>query len=253
MSDLIWGIHPVLEALRSGAAIERIYIGEGRRGGGMQDIISEANARRIDVRFEPQERLTKRVSGHASHQGVVAVSVSFEYAPFESLLAAAQERREPPFLLALDQIQDPHNFGAIARSAECAGAHGIIIPKRKSVDVTPTVMKASAGATAHLPICRVTNLAESLKALKEHGLWVVGAADQAKQPFTEADLTMPLVLVIGNEGEGLRRLVAETCDFMLSIPLYGRVSSLNASVASALLAFEVRRQRNRANKAIGRI
>ena len=245
MSDIIWGIHPVQEALRGGAAIDRIYIGEGRKGAGIHEIISEAKARGIDVRFEPHERLAKRAQGNASHQGVVAVAMTFEYASLEMLLNVAKQRGEPPFLIVLDQIQDPHNFGAILRSAECAGAHGVIIAKRKAAEVTPIVVKAAAGATAHLPICRVTNIAETLEKLKQHGLWIIGSSDQAAQAFTDADLTGAIALVIGNEGEGIRRLVADRCDLMVSIPLHGRVSSLNASVASALLAFEVRRQRYR--------
>lgn len=244
VSEIIWGIHPVQEALRGGAAIDRIYIGDGRKGAGIHDIVREAKARGIEVRFEPHERLAKRTQGQANHQGVVAVTVAFEYASLETLLNVAKRRDEPPFLLVLDQIQDPHNFGAILRSAECAGAHGVIIAKRKAAEVTPIVIKAAAGATAYLPICRVTNIAETLEELKQHGLWIIGSSDQAAQTFTAADLTGAIALVIGNEGEGIRRLVAERCDLMVSIPLYGKVSSLNASVASALLAFEVRQQRN---------
>ncbi len=245
VSDIIWGIHPVQEALRSGAAIDRIYIGDGRKGAGIHEIVREAKTQGIEVRFEPYERLAKRAQGNASHQGVVALSVTFEYASLEKLLAASKERGEPPFFIVLDQIQDPHNFGAILRSAECAGAHGVIIAKRKAAEVTPIVVKAAAGATAYLPVCRVTNIAETLEELKQHGVWVIGSSDQAMQAFTDADFTGAIALVIGNEGEGIRRLVADRCDLMVSIPLYGRVSSLNASVASALLAFEVRQQRNR--------
>lgn len=245
MSDIIWGIHPVQEALRSGTAIDRIYIGDGRKGSGIQEIVHEAKRQGIEVRFEPYERLAKRAQGNANHQGVVAVTVTFAYASLETLLNVAKRRGEPPFLIVLDQIQDPHNFGAILRSAECAGAHGVIIAKRKAAEVTPIVVKAAAGATSHLPICRVTNIAETLEELKQHGLWIIGSSNQAAQAFTDADLTGAIALVIGNEGEGIRRLVAERCDLMVLIPLYGKVSSLNASVASALLAFEVRHQRNR--------
>lgn len=202
-----------------------------------------AKSRRIEVRFEPWERLTSRAGGVTSHQGVIGIISLFSYMAFEDLLTTLPQYDEPPFLLLLDRIQDPHNLGAILRSAECAGVHGVILPKRKAADITPTVMKVSAGATAYISVCRVTNLASTIEVLKERGIWVVGASSSAQQRYTSTDLTVPVAIVIGNEEKGMRRLVAEKCDMLVSIPVYGRVSSLNASVSGALLMFELQRQR----------
>ena len=179
-----------------------------------------------------------------SHQGVVGITTTYDYTAFEELLSTVQQQQEPPFLLLLDQIQDPHNLGAILRSAECAGVHGVIITKNKSVGVTPTVIKVSAGAAAYIPVCRVTNLASAIEELKKNEIWVVGTSSTAQQRYDTVDFTMPVAIVIGNEEKGLRRLVAERCDMLVSIPLYGKISSLNASVSSAVVMFEVRRQRS---------
>lgn len=243
MSDIIFGIHAVQEALRGGRQLDRLYVSQGRKGKVIYDILELARTRRLEVRFEPWERLTTRSGGNASHQGIVGVIASFTYVALEDLLASLHNFNEPAFLLILDQIQDPHNLGAILRSAECAGVHGVILPTRKSAEITPTVIKVSAGATSYIPVCRVTNLASTLDILKEHGVWVIGAADHAQQSYLQTDLTAPVALVIGNEEKGMRRLVTEKCDLVVSIPVYGKISSLNASVASAVLAFEVRRQR----------
>ena len=244
MSDIIFGIHPIQEALRSGRKIERLYVSQQRKGRSLTDILALAKAQHVDVRFEPWEKLTSRAGGKTGHQGVIGIVASFSYVAFEELLASLEQRKEPPFFLVLDQIQDPHNLGAILRSAECAGVHGVIIPKRKSAEVTPTVVKVSAGATAYIPVCRVTNLASTVDILKKHGIWVFGTSDKAQQPYTATDFTVPVAIVIGNEEKGIRRLVAEKCDMSVSIPLCGKIFSLNASVSSAILAFEVRRQRN---------
>lgn len=243
-SGVVFGVHPVQEALRSGSAFERLYISEGRRGDAVKEILHDAKARGIDVRFEPYERLTARAGRQAAHQGVVGILAAYAYHEFDDLLTGLAQKNAPAFLLLLDQIQDPHNLGAILRSAECAGVHGVAIPKHNAVGVTPSVIKVAAGATAHLPVCRVTNLATAMDTLKERGVWMVGASSAAPQPYHRLDLTMPLALVIGNEEKGLRRLVAEKCDFVVSIPLYGKIASLNASVASAILMFEVCRQRS---------
>jgi len=248
VSDIVFGIHAVQEALRSEKQLDRLYVSQGRKGKAIHDILEVAKARRLDVRFEPWERLTARSGGSTSHQGVVGMIASFTYIAFEDLLASFPDLNEPAFLLVLDQIQDPHNLGAILRSAECAGVHGVILPARKSVEITPTVIKVSAGAASYIPVCRVTNLASTIDILKEHGVWVIGAADNAQQSYLQTDLTTPVALVIGNEEKGMRRLVTEKCDLVVSIPLYGKISSLNASVASAVLAFEVRRQRQYAMK-----
>ena len=250
VDHLIFGIHPVQEALRSGKKLERLYVSRDRKGKAIADILNLAKSQGIEVRFEPWERLTARMQGKGtlsgadrSHQGVVGLTTTYVYLALEDLLSQIQQRAEPPFLLVLDQIQDPHNLGAILRSAECAGVHGVIIPKRKSAEITPTVMKVSAGAAAYIPVCRVTNLAMTIEALKQHGIWVVGTASTAQPCYTDVDLTMASAIVIGNEEKGLRRLVAEKCDLLVSIPLHGKISALNASVASAILMFEVRRQR----------
>ncbi|MBD3308726.1 23S rRNA (guanosine(2251)-2'-O)-methyltransferase RlmB [candidate division KSB3 bacterium] len=245
LNNLIFGIHPVQEALRSGQAFERLYVCGGRKKRpAIAEILSLAKAQRIEVRFEPWERLTARAGGTPAHQGVIGITPSFAYTAFDELVAASLTRAEPPLLLLLDQIQDPQNLGAIIRSAECAGVHGIIIPKRKSAEITPAVVKVSAGATSYMPICRITNMAATLDRLKdEYNIWVIGSAHTVSQAYTATDLTMPVALVIGNEEKGIRRLVAEKCDLMVSIPLSGHIASLNASVAAALLMFEVRRQR----------
>ncbi len=245
MSDIIFGIHPVHEALRSGEQLERLYIAQGRQAKGLSDLFDLAKAARLEVRIEPWDQLTKRAGGAASHQGVVALRATFAYVELEDLLVSVTNSGAMPFLLVLDQIQDPHNLGAILRSAECAGVQGVILPKRKAAEVTATVVKVSAGATAYVPVCRVTNLAATLEELKRRGIWVAGTTANAVQTYTQADFTMPVAVVIGNEEKGMRPLVTEKCDVLVSIPLYGKIASLNASVASALLMFEVRRQREK--------
>jgi 23S rRNA (guanosine2251-2'-O)-methyltransferase len=251
VNSLIFGVHPILEALRGAQKLERLYVSNGRKGKVLEDILRLAKRQGVEVRFEPWERLTARVQSEAAvrtgveivHQGVVGLAATYPYVEFKELLAIAQKQSEPPFLLVLDQIQDPHNLGAILRSAECAGVHGIILPKHKAASVTPTVVKVSAGAAAYLPVCRVTNLADTLAELQKNRIWVVGAVSTAPQLYDQIDFVMPVAIVIGNEEKGLRRLVAEQCDFVTTIPLYGKIASLNASVASAILMFEARRQR----------
>ncbi len=244
MKDIIFGIHPVLEVLHSGQQFNCVYLSQGRKGKALTEILRLAKSRAIEVRFEPWEGLTSRAGGATSHQGVVGIVASFAYMAFEDLLATLPQYNEPAFLLILDQIQDPHNLGAILRSAECAGVHGVILPKRKAADITPAVVKVSAGATTYISVCRATNLASTIDTLKKRGIWVIGTSSKAQQRYTATDLTVPVALVIGNEEKGIRRLVAEKCDMLVSIPLYGKISSLNASVSSALFMFDVRRQRN---------
>lgn len=242
--QIIFGVHPIQEALRSGKAFERLYISHGRKGEALADILRLARSQRIDIRFEPWERLTSRAGNRTSHQGIVGILAVYTYIAFEDLLKRTLQRHEAPFLLVLDQIQDPHNLGAIIRSAECAGVDGVILPKHKAVGVTPTVIKVSAGATSYLPVCRVTNLATTIDRLKESGIWIVGTASAAQKPYTEVDFALPIALVIGNEEKGMRRLVTEKCELLVSIPLSGKIAALNASVSSAILMFEVRRQRS---------
>ncbi len=246
--NTIFGVHPVQEALRSGATLERIYISEGRRGKALAEVLDLAKSQHVDVRYEPWERLNTRVGKKDSHQGVVATLAAYDYVEFEVLLARAQRAGTPPFLLLLDQIQDPHNLGAILRSAECAGVQGVILTRHKASSVTPTAIKVSAGATAYLPVCRVTNLATAIDDLKQAGLWIVGTSDKATQAYTDVDFSVPTAIVIGNEEKGLRRLIVEKCDLLVSIPLHGKISSLNASVATGVLLFEVCRQREAKNR-----
>jgi 23S rRNA (guanosine2251-2'-O)-methyltransferase len=248
VSEIVFGIHPIREALRHGKMFDRLYISEGRKGKAIAEILTLAQTQHIEVCFEPWKRLTSRAGGTTSHQGVVGLMRSFTYLAFEDLLSRLPRYDEPAFLVVLDQIQDPHNLGAILRSAECAGVQGVIIPKRKSAEVNATVRKVSAGATTYVPVCRVTNLASTLDELKKHGIWVVGSSDSAKQPYTATDFTLPVAIVIGNEEKGMRRLVAEKCDLVVTIPLHGKVSSLNASVSGALLMFEVQRQRQKGGR-----
>jgi 23S rRNA (guanosine2251-2'-O)-methyltransferase len=250
---LIFGIHPIEEALRSGQKLERLYVSNGRKGKALADIVQMAKSLGVDVHFEPWDRLASRVQSHVghasgegiSHQGVVGMVAAYAYVALEDVLLRIQDHDESPFLLLLDNLQDPHNLGAILRTAECAGVHGVIITRHKSVGVTPTVIKASAGATAYIPVCRVTNLVATIEALKAQGFWIVGTSHTAPQRYDTVDLTVPVAIVIGNEEKGIRKLVAENCDMLVSIPLSGRISSLNASVASAIVMFEVRRQRNK--------
>lgn len=243
MENILFGIHPVQEALRSGTPLERLYIAQGRKGKALGEILRLARARGLDVRFEPWERLNLRAGKNASHQGVVGLLAVYVYLAFDDLLVRAQQTNEPAFLLLLDQIHDPQNFGAMLRTAECAGVQGVIIPKHKAVGVTPAVIKVSAGATTYIPVCRVTNLATTIEDLKQAGIWVVGTSSAASRNYTGVDFSLPVAIVIGNEEKGLRRLVAEKCDLLVSIPLCGKIAALNASVSSAILMYEVRRQR----------
>lgn len=235
------GRQPVLEALRSGQEINRLLVAKGQRQGSIREITALAKKRGVVVQ-EVERSVLDKLSDSVNHQGVIAQIAEVGYWELSDLLAQPRDPQWPLFLILLDGIQDPHNLGAIIRSAEALGAHGVIIPKRRGVEVTPAAMKSSAGAANYLPVCRVTNLASTIDTLKEAGCWVVGA-DAEGGPCFEQNLTGPIVLVIGSEGFGLSRLVREKCDFLSSIPMRGQVSSLNASVAASLLMLEVVRQR----------
>ncbi len=239
------GRQPVLEALKAHQAITKIYLQHGSSGPAIQQIREFARERGVPVTEVDKERI-RSVAGDAPAQGVVALLESVPFAALDDLLAAARRRNEPPFLLILDEIEDPHNLGALIRSAECAGVHGVVIPKHHAVAVTPTVVKASAGAVSHLPIARVTNIATCLDELKAAGVWVVGTAAEGDRRYCEHDYRGPLAVVVGSEGRGMRRLVREKCDFVVTIPLYGKVGSLNASVAGAVVLFEAARSRHAA-------
>lgn len=239
------GRQPVLEALRSGQEINKLLVAKGQRQGSLREIVALARQKGIVVQ-EVDRSVLDRLSSSVNHQGVIAQIAEVRYWELDELLAHARASQWPPLLILLDGIQDPHNLGAIIRSAEALGAHGVIIPKRRGAAVTEAAMKASAGAANFFPVCRVTNLAATIDTLKEEGFWVFGA-DAAGEPCFQQDLRGPAALVIGSEGFGLSRLVREKCDFLSSIPMRGRINSLNASVAASLLMLEVVRQRSWAN------
>ncbi len=239
---LIEGRNAVTEALRAGAAIDKLYIAKGETDRTLGRIAAQAKKAGAVV-VEADRRKLDAMSATHSHQGVIAVAAAAPYATVEDILQAAAARGEPPLLVVCDELSDPHNLGAVIRTAECAGAHGVIIPKRRSAGLTAVVAKTSAGAVSYLPVARVPNLPAALKALKKQGVWVFGTAAGGPVPLYEADLRLPAAIVIGSEGDGMGRLVQESCDFLVSIPMHGRISSLNASAAAAILLYEAVRQR----------
>ena len=239
--NMIEGRNAVLEAFRSGKPVDKLFVLDGCQDDPVRTIVREAKKHDTLVQFVDKERLTQ-LSQTGRHQGVIAYTAAYEYAQVEDMLALAKERGEDPFLILLDDIEDPHNLGAIIRTANLAGAHGVIIPKRRAVGLTATVAKTSAGAINYTPVAKVTNLTKTMKELKEKGLWFV-CADMGGESMYKLNLTGPIGLVIGNEGEGVSRLVKETCDFVASIPMKGDIDSLNASVAAGVLAYEIVRQR----------
>ena len=237
----IEGRNAVLEAFRSGKTIDKLFVLDGCKDGPIQSIMREARKNDTIVNFVTKERLDQ-ISETKKHQGVIAYAAAYHYAEVEDILNRAKEKGEPPFLILLDNIEDPHNLGAIIRTANLAGAHGVIIPKRRAVGLTATVAKASAGAINYTPVAKATNLSQTMKELKKEGIWFV-CADMDGTPMYDLDLTGPMGLVIGNEGEGVSKLVKENCDFVASIPMQGDIDSLNASVACGVLAYEMVRQR----------
>ena len=239
---VISGRNAVKELLASGRDIDKIFVSRGDREGSIVALVGEAIARKIPLIEVDRKRLDE-LCGHNRHQGIVAMAAEHEYASLDDVFALAEERGEKPFIVIADEIEDPHNLGAIIRTAECAGAHGLIIPKRRAVGLTSVVAKASAGAIEHLPIVKVTNLTNTIDELKEKGLWLY-AADMDGSTYYETDLCGAVAVVLGSEGFGISRLVKEKCDFVVSIPLYGRVNSLNVSAAAAVILNEVARQRH---------
>ena len=237
----IEGRNAVLEAFRSGKTIDKLYVQKGVQDGPIQSIIREAKKKDTIINFVERERLDQ-MSEEGHHQGVIAHAAAYEYAEVEDLLKAAEEKGEPPFLFLLDGIEDPHNLGAIIRTANLAGAHGVIIPKRRAVGLTATVAKTSAGALNYTPVAKVTNLTVTMEELKKKGMWFV-CADMGGEMMYRLDLKGPIGLVIGGEGSGVGKLVRETCDMVASIPMKGDIDSLNASVAAGVLAYEIVRQR----------
>lgn len=237
----IEGRNAVLEAFRSGKAIDKLFVQDGCKDGPILSITREARKHDTLIKYVPRERLDQ-LSETGKHQGVIAYAAAYEYAEVEDILKNARDKGEEPFIFLLDNIEDPHNLGAIIRTANLAGAHGVIIPKRRAVGLTATVAKTSAGALNYTPVAKVTNLAATIDELKKEGLWFV-CADMGGESMYRLNLKGPIGLVIGNEGEGVSRLVKEKCDYIASIPMKGDIDSLNASVAAGVLAYEIVRQR----------
>ena len=238
------GRNPVLEAFRSGRTVDKLLIARGSREGSILEIIQKAKEQGIVIQEVDRRRLDDLSMTRGAHQGVIAFVTPYSYVELEEILEMASKKEEPPFVIVLDEITDPHNLGSIIRTAECCGAHGVIIPKRRAAGLTPVAIKASAGAVEFMPIAKVTNISDTLETLKKHGLWVAGA-DMDGELYNSKDLTGPMALVIGSEGKGLGRLVKEKCDFLVSIPQKGSISSLNASVAAGVLMYEMVRQRDK--------
>ncbi|UII56055.1 23S rRNA (guanosine(2251)-2'-O)-methyltransferase RlmB [Cytobacillus spongiae] len=240
--DYIIGKNPIIEALKSNRDINKILIAEGSQKGQMQQVIGLAKESNVLIQYVPKKKIDQMVEGN--HQGVIAQVAAYEYAEIDDLFIAAEKKGEAPFFLLLDEIEDPHNLGSIMRTADAVGAHGVVIPKRRAVGLTATVAKASTGAIEHIPVVRVTNMARTIDELKDRGVWIVGTDAKGKQDYRQIDGTMPLGLVIGSEGKGMGRLIRDKCDFLIQMPMTGHVTSLNASVAAALLMYEVYRKRN---------
>lgn len=240
--DFIGGRNPVMEALKSGRDINKIWIAEGSQKGSIQQIVGLAKELNVMVQYVPKKKIEQMVS--ENHQGVVASVAAYQYAEIDDLFHRAELKGEDPFILILDELEDPHNLGSIMRTADAAGAHGIIIPKRRAVGLTSTVAKASTGAIEHIPVARVTNLSRAVDELKERGVWVAGTDAKGKQDFRQLDGTLPIGLIIGSEGKGMSRILRDKCDFLVQLPMIGHVTSLNASVAASILMYEVYRKRH---------
>ncbi|MDO5337564.1 MAG: 23S rRNA (guanosine(2251)-2'-O)-methyltransferase RlmB [Eubacteriales bacterium] len=241
MSEQIEGRNAVMEAFRSGKSVDKLYVLDGCQDGPVRSIIREARKHDVILNFVTRERLDQMSQSHA-HQGVIAQAAAYEYASVEDILENARKKGEDPFIILLDNIEDPHNLGAIIRTANLAGAHGVIIPKRRASGLTATVAKTSAGALNYTPVAKVTNLGKAMEELKAQGLWFV-CADMNGSSMYSLNLKGPIGLVIGNEGEGVSRLIREKCDYIAAIPMKGDIDSLNASVAAGVLAYEIVRQR----------
>jgi 23S rRNA (guanosine2251-2'-O)-methyltransferase len=242
MQNLIVGRHPVLESLRSESPPEKIYVLFGTRGSAVQQIQQLAKRLGVPIK-EIDRRRFLDLSSDPNAQGVLAVGGVKQYVDIDAILQVAAEKQEPPFLLVLDEIEDPHNVGALIRTGECAGIHGVIVPKHHAASLNETVAKTSAGASLHLPAAKVTNIAATLEELRSRGIWVVGTDMQGEKAYDEMDYRGAIAIVVGNEGKGIRRLVKEKCDFLVKIPMYGKVGSLNASVAGGLVLFAAARSR----------
>lgn len=241
-SDQIEGRNPVLELLESGKDINKIFISRGEKQGSINKIIAKAKENKVII-VEVDRNKINEMSQTGNHQGVIAIVPPFEYCEVEDILKEARERNEDPFIVILDGIEDPHNLGAIIRTAETAGAHGIIIPKRRAASVNSTVNKVSAGAVEHMKIARVNNINDTIKYLKDNGIWIIGTDMEATKYYYEEDFNLPAGIVIGSEGFGMSRLVKENCDLLVKIPMKGKITSLNASVSAGIAMYEIVRQR----------
>lgn len=239
---IIEGRNPIIEALKNNRSIEKIMVNKASKEGSIKKILAMAKEKKVIIQEVDRHKLDEMSESHA-HQGVIAITSDYRYYDLDEILEIPKEKGEDPFFILLDGITDPHNLGSIIRTADAVGAHAVIIPKRRSVQITPIVAKASAGAVEYLPVCKVTNIVNTIKTLKENGLWIA-AVDMDGQTFYQQNLGGPLGLVVGSEGEGISRLVKQNCDFTVSMPMSGNVTSLNASVAGGILLYEVYRQRN---------
>ena len=241
--DKLEGRNSVLEALKSGRSINRIFVSKGEREGSVNQIIAMARQNHILIQEIDRTKLDEMSVTHA-HQGVIALAAAKDYVEVDTILAKAEESGRPPFIIILDEITDPYNLGSILRTANAAGVHGIIIPKRRAIGLTASVSKASAGAIEYVPVARVTNIVQTIEKLKERNIWIVGTDSTGEKAYFDGDLTGPVALVIGSEGEGMGKLVRESCDFVVNIPMLGKISSLNAAVAGAIVTYEIFRQRS---------
>ena len=244
--DMVAGRNAVMEALKGSRSVNKLMIANGSTEGSIKEIIAVAKEKGVNIQYWERSKLDNLARG-IRHQGVLAQVAPVQYAELEDILVAAREKNEPPFIVLLDELEDPHNLGAILRTADAAGVHGVLIPKHRSCPLSATVAKTSAGAVEHVPVARVGNLVQTIKKLKNEGLWVA-AADMDGRNYYETDLTGPLLLIIGSEGQGVGRLVKEQCDFVVRIPMVGKINSLNASVAGSILMYEAMKQRRTVHK-----
>lgn len=242
LEDMIFGRNSVIEALKAGRSINKIILLENSNDGAIKKILTLAGKARIVKEYVSRQKLDK-ICGGKNHQGVIALTAAAQYSTLEEIFALAAEKNEPPFIILLDELEDTHNFGAILRTADAVGVHGVVIPKRRNVQLNATVAKISAGAAEYVKVAQVTNVAETLKKFHEMDLKIVGSDLSAEKNFADADLTGGIVLIIGNEGRGMRRLTKENCDLLVKIPMRGKINSLNASVAAAVLMYEIFQQR----------
>ncbi len=245
-NEILSGKNPVLEALRSGREMNKVWIAEGVKKAGIAELLQLAREAGIIVQFVPKNKVEQLTDG-ANHQGIAASVAAYRYADIDELFESASLRNEDPFFLILDELEDPHNLGSILRTADATGVHGVIIPKRRAVGLTSVVAKTSTGAIEHIPVVRVTNLAQTVDDLKKRGVWIAGTDAKGSADYRQMDAKLPLAVIIGSEGKGVSRLLKEKCDFLYHMPMVGKVTSLNASVAAALLMYEVLRNRQPVN------